>query len=147
MPEENKLRAVIDTNLIISSAILSNSPPYKLIKYWLKQNFILLISKEQLEEIKDVSQREKLKKRPLFSKKVSELAENIEFVAQSIKSLSVKDLPIHSRDPEDDFMLSLGLGGDADYLITGDKDLLILDGDPALGKLKIITAKEFLKLI
>lgn len=146
MPEEQKLKVVVDTNLLISSAILSKSLPDKLIKAWLKDSFTLLISREQLEEIKEVSQREKVKKYPLFTKRIVELLENIEFVAQLIEPLSNKDLPLHGRDPEDDFMLASGLGGDVDYLVTGDEDLLVLNGNPALGKLKIITVKEFLNL-
>lgn len=147
MPDENKLRVVIDTNLLISSAIVAKSPPDKLIKSWLKKAFILLISSEQLEEIKDVSQRKKLKNLSLFTKRITELIENIEFVAETVKLLSEKDLPIKGRDPEDDFLLATALGGDADYLITGDQDLLVLNGDPALGKLKIISVKNFLRLV
>lgn len=56
-------------------------------------------------------------------------------------------LPIHGRDPEDDFMLATALRGVANYLITGDEDLLVLNGNPALGKLKIVLVKDFLKLI
>lgn len=147
MPDKNKFKVVIDTNLIISAAIVPNTPPDKLIKSWLKQKFILLICKQQLEEMKEVSQREKFKNRPLFTNRIAELVENIEFVAQLVVPLSDKDLPIHGRDSADDFMLALGLKGDADYLVTGDEDLLVLNGNPDLGKLKITTAKEFLDLI
>ncbi len=147
MPEEQKFKVVVDTNLLISSAIISKSLPDKLIKSWLKDNFILLISQEQIEEIKDVSQREKVKKRPLFTKRIVELLENIEFVVELIKPIPEKDLPLHGRDPDDDYLLACALKGDADYLVTGDQDLLVLNGSPTLGKLKIITAKEFLDLI
>ena len=58
-----------------------------------------------------------------------------------------KNLPIHSRDPKDDFLLSAALGGNADYLITGDEDLLILKDNPSLGKLRIITIKDFLEVV
>jgi len=47
------------------------------------------------------------------------------------------------RDPKDIHLLA-ALGGDADYLITGDADLLVLAGDPTLGPLRIITARAFL---
>lgn len=147
MSDKKKLRVVIDTNLLISSVIVAKSPPDKLIKLWLKDFFILLISKEQLEEIKDVSQKKKLKKIPLFSKRISELLESIEFVVEIVPVISDKALPIHSRDQKDDFILASALGGEADYLITGDEDLLILNGKPQLGKLKIKKAKEFLELV
>jgi len=147
MPEENKLRVVIDTNLLISAALVANSPPDKLIRAWLKKEFILIISLEQLEEIRDVSKRKKFKARPLFTKSITELIENIKYVAETMEPLSKKNLPLHVRDIEDDFMIAAALGGDADYLITGDEDLLMLNGNPLLGKLRIISARDFLKIL
>ncbi len=147
MLEEKKLRVLIDTNLLISSAIVAKSPPDKLIRLWLKKAFFLLTSKEQIEEIKDVAQRGKLKSFPLFSKRIAEMLESVEFISELIEPISEENLSIRSRDPEDNFILAAALGGKADYLISGDEDLLVLNGSPALGKLKIIKAKEFLELI
>ena len=56
-------------------------------------------------------------------------------------------LPIHSRDSHDDKFLAVALGGNAEYLITGDDDLLVLQGDPRLGTLQIVTAREYLQLL
>lgn len=137
MPDENKARVVIDTNLLISSAIVPKSPPDKLIKAWLKKAFIMLISYNQFEEIKRVSQRKKFKDIPIFTKRVNELIENIEFVAEKTVPTPEENLLVHSRDPKDDFLLACALGGDADYLVTGDQDLLVLNGNPSLRKLKI----------
>lgn len=146
MPDENKVRVIIDTNLLISAVIVSRSYPDKLIKSWLKKAFILLISYNQLEELKEVSNRKKFEKIPLFGKKVKELIENIEFVAEKTTSMPEEELPIHGRDPKDDFLLACALTGAADYLITGDQDILVLNGNSSLGKLKIISAKNFLDL-
>ena len=44
-------------------------------------------------------------------------------------------------------ILGSALGGKADYLITGDKDLLALRGEPGLGSLRIITVVEFLSVL
>jgi putative PIN family toxin of toxin-antitoxin system len=151
MPSKNEYitqpRVIIDTNLLISAIIVPQSPPDKLLKAWQKELFILLICQEQLEEIKDVSQREKLKKYPLFSKKINELLKNLGFVAELVEEVSPNDLPIHSRDPDDDFLLAFALQGKADYLITGDEDLLILNGESALGKLKIVKVTDFLNML
>lgn len=124
-----------------------NSPPDKLIKAWLKKAFVLLISYNQLEEIRNVSQRKKFKDKPLFTKRVTELIENIEFVADKTVPISEDDLTLHARDPKDDFLLACALGGNADYLVTGDHDLLVLNENLSLGKLKIISVKDFLELI
>jgi hypothetical protein len=39
-----------------------------------------------------------------------------------------ESLPIHSRDEKDDALLACAFGGNCDYLVTGDEDLLVLNG-------------------
>jgi predicted nucleic acid-binding protein len=56
-------------------------------------------------------------------------------------------LPVHIRDPKDERVLAAALGGRADYLVTGDDDLLVLNGDPRIRTLKIVTVREFLDLL
>lgn len=147
MPNDKRLRVVLDTNLIISAALILQSPPDRIFKSWLKGFFDLLISKEQLEEIKEVSKKEKLKSYSLFSNRIEEFIQNLEFAAELIKPIPEANLPVHSRDPKDDYILAVSLGGKADYLVTGDEDLLVLKTDPGLGKLKIVTVKQFLSEI
>lgn len=53
-----------------------------------------------------------------------------------------------SRDPKDDIYLSLALSVGADFLVTGDKDLLSIRQEKltkaGLGDIRIVTPKEFL---
>jgi putative PIN family toxin of toxin-antitoxin system len=59
---------------------------------------------------------------------------NDEIVKRIIKSLDITfeniipdtSLPVASRDPDDNYVLQLCESISADYLITGDKDLLVL---------------------
>ena len=46
------------------------------------------------------------------------------------------------RDPKDDKFLELAVSGNADYIITGDDDLLELN---PFQNVKIITSREFLE--
>lgn len=147
MPKAKKVRAVFDTNLIISAALIAQSPPDNLFKSWLKESFDLLISKEQLEEIKTASKKGKLKKYYLFSDRIIEFIQNLEFAAELIKPIPEANLPVHSRDPKDDYILAVSLGGKADYLVTGDEDLLVLKTNPELGELKIVSVRQFLSAI
>jgi putative PIN family toxin of toxin-antitoxin system len=76
-----------------------------------------------MEELKLVTSREKLKK--YFPKNsVKELIELLEAIGEN-KAIE----PIHnlSRDPKDNFLLDLIDVSKADFLVTGDKDLLILN--------------------
>ena len=48
------------------------------------------------------------------------------------------------RDPKDNFLLSLAIDGKADFLLTGDKDLLVLK---KIGNTEIKTISEFFDII
>ena len=56
-------------------------------------------------------------------------------------------LPLSVRDVNDEMVLAAALGGHADYLVTGDGDLLELRGRPELGALQIVTVVEFLEIL
>jgi putative PIN family toxin of toxin-antitoxin system len=54
--------------------------------------------------------------------------------------------PITVRDPKDQDVLGAALSGRVDYLVTGDSDLLVLDGDARLDSLRIVTVAEYFRL-
>ncbi|MBI4035696.1 putative toxin-antitoxin system toxin component, PIN family [Candidatus Daviesbacteria bacterium] len=145
MPKVSKLKVVIDTNLLISAIITARSNPDKVIQIWKKDIFILLVSQQLMSELEEVISRKKfLNYHAVFKEKGEELIASLKAAAEAVDPLPVEKLPIHSRDPKDDYLLSASLGGKADYLVTGDEDLLVLQTNPNLGKLQIITIKEFL---
>jgi len=147
MQKADKPRVIIDTNLFISAIIIADRLPNRLLQAWKKDLYTLVISNDILEEIKDVLERDYLKKKyNLSSKKIVQLITTFELNAELANPLSNHDLPVHCRDAKDDKLLALALGGEVDYLITGDKDLLVLNGNPALKKLKILNVKEFIIL-
>lgn len=45
------------------------------------------------------------------------------------------------RDPKDDFILECAVTGNADVIVTGDKDLLSLG---SYGSIRILTARQYL---
>lgn len=148
MDGANKLRVVIDTNLVISAAIISDSLPDHLLRAWQQDRYALLFSEEMLEELKDVSKRSPLvEKYHLLPQRIARFISSLELAAVKVQPLPASELPVRSRDPKDNFLLACAFAGEADYLITGDKDLLVLNGDPRLGQRKIVSAKEFLALI
>jgi putative PIN family toxin of toxin-antitoxin system len=143
----NKLRVVIDTNLLVSAIISSKGLPNKLIRAWEKDDFILTISTRSLKELEVVARRDKFQSYYLFREQILELIDSLKAAADIVLSISDEELPLHSRDLKDDKLLAAALSSKADYLVTGDEDLLVLNGNPALGKLRIITAKDFLELL
>lgn len=58
-------------------------------------------------------------------------------------SCRTPSLLLSSRDPKDDKFLAVAVAGSADYLVTGDDDLLTLNGNPALHSLQINFCSSF----
>ena len=63
-------------------------------------------------------------------------------VIPQIKRVKLKSNVTGSRDVKDNYLLSLSLDGRADYLLTGDLDLLVLR---KTGSTQIMTLADFLK--
>lgn len=111
---------IIDTNLWIS--FLLSKDFSKLDKLFNSENLVLLFSRELLDEFVAVARRPKFKK--YFSiEDLNDLLTEIHSRAEFIDVHSKVNL---CRDEKDDFLLALSQDGNADFLITGDKDLLEL---------------------
>ena len=136
---KNKMRYVFDTNVIVSSLLFENSNPSKAFQYALKQGKVLL-SLELLEEISEVLGREKFN-RFVTSEEREEFLET--FVERAILVEICERVRV-CRDPKDDKILELALNGQAKYIVSGDKDLLVLN---PFQSVKIVTAEDFLKIV
>ena len=118
----NDARFVLDTNLIISAALLEKSVAYQAFAKALL-NGSLLISDALQEELSKVILR------PKFDRYVSE-AKRLRFLAQFLslaKSVSIIEKIEVCRDPKDNMILELAVSGRANCIVTGDKDLLVLN--------------------
>lgn len=128
------MRLILDTNLWIS--FLISSTYEKLDELILNQDCTLLFSDELLEEFVAVAHRPKLRKY-ISRDEIEDILETIDEVAEFVYVTSTIS---ECRDPKDNFLLSLAVDGKADYLLTGDKDLLVLK---QIGSTKIKTISEF----
>ena len=127
-------RVILDTNLWISFLITKNYS--KLDKLLFSGNCLLIFSKELIDEFISVANRPKFRK--YFSP--TDLENIIEAIDEYAEFVDVKSATTICRDPKDNFLLSLSMDGQADYLLTGDNDLLVLK---KINKTKIITIAEF----
>ncbi|HEY7030433.1 MAG TPA: putative toxin-antitoxin system toxin component, PIN family [Thermomicrobiales bacterium] len=140
-----RLRTVVDTNLFFSGTIFKRGKPFALLEAWRAQSFDVLVSEAQYKELLDVFSRPKILARyPLTPDDIDELFAGL---AAAPRAEPSPVLPLELRDPEDHPILAAALGGGADYLITGDKDLQAVAGDSRLGLLKIVKAAEFLAIL
>ena len=131
----SKEKIILDTNLWISFLISNN---FQIIEELLEKNKIILIYSDRLiSEIDNVINRPKFKK--YFSKDSVELIYEL-FDKQGLL-IPITSNILLCRDEKDNFLLNLAIDGNADYLITGDKDLLVLN---KIKKTEIITISDFI---
>ena len=81
---------------------------------------------------------------PTIIEDLEELDEDsiIDLIEEYGEIIKVKSKVDACRDKEDNFLLSLAKDGKSDYLITGDKDLLVIE---SFVKTKIISLTGFLE--
>lgn len=118
------MRAVIDSNVWVSAAIRPGGPPNTIAAALALGRFTSVSSVELLAELERTLPRPKVRKRTGWSHD-DELA----FVAAIARwsTLVVPSTAVTvSRDPADDRVLEAALAGQADYIVTGDRDLLVL---------------------
>ena len=128
------MKAVIDTNIWIS--FLIGKLLAGLDDYIFEGLLEVVISDEQLEEITSVLRRPKFRKH--FS--TDDIEEFLSLLYKSAQIVEVHHTIRDCRDEKDNFILETAIRGKADYIVTGDKDLLVLN--PYRGK-KIIDFREF----
>ena len=135
MPKDNLVRLIIDTNIWIS--FLISDKYQKLDKVLSHPKTTILFSIELLDEINRVATFPKLKK--YFSlNAVEEMLLSLEDYVELVKVKSKVEI---CRDPADNFLLALSKDGEANFLITGDQDLLDLE---VFGITKVISLTNFL---
>lgn len=134
MKIDNEIKVIVDTNLWIS--FLIGRKLSCLLSLLSHPNFELVVSQELLDEIREVSSRPKLMK--YFSQE--QIALLLDFMSEETLSYQLENITLRCRDPKDDYLLELAIVSKADYLVTGDKDLLDLD---KIGSCQIVSAIEF----
>ena len=134
MPREKASRIIIDTNVWISFLIGKELQNLK--DLILNDKVKIILTVQLINEIKLVTSRDKLKK--YFDQdKVTELISLLDILTDKVNLRKIDKI---CRDPKDDFLLALSKESKANYLITGDKDLLDIR---VYGRTRIVTVKQF----
>jgi len=132
------IRAVLDTNVIIS-ALFWNGNPSRILDKGFESKFIIVTSGAIINEIERVL----LEKFKLLPQDISEFHEifisRFEVINPQIRIASA--VP---RDPTDDKIVECAVDGSASFIVTGDNDLLTLK---QYKDIAIITPSAFIKLI
>ena len=126
------MRVLLDTDVLVS-AVLFGGLPRQLLDAALQGRFVLVTGVELLDEFEDV-----LRGRFGFDRSAARL---IRAEMDSAAELAQpRDLPPVSRDPDDDLVLATAHAGAVEVIVTGDKDLLVLEAHQGV---PILTPRQF----
>ncbi|MBU3934129.1 MAG: putative toxin-antitoxin system toxin component, PIN family [Candidatus Omnitrophica bacterium] len=134
------LKAVVDTNVFISGLLKSPSCR-KIIDCLKKSKFILIISPQILDELIGVIARPKFHN-VIVRKTAEKLIETIKTQASLVKPSQRVD--VIKEDSADNRFLEAAIEAKADFIISGNKHLLLLK---AFRNIPIVTPAKFLKML
>ncbi len=128
------MRAVFDTNILIA-AFLTEGVCSKLLLRARRAECELILSTDIIQEFERILHRK-------FSVLPSEISDAKKILAEAAREVCrlVSRIEPVCRDPDDDKILACAQQVHADYLVTGDGDLLVIK---RYGAVQIVTPREF----
>lgn len=128
------LRVVLDTNVLVSGLAYPASVPGRIVGVWRQGGLEVVLSRYILDELTRVLPR--LTRVRLSAGEIRDLVDSLMFLADMVEPDACTEGAL--RDAADQQVLGTLLAARADYLITGDKDLLAL-----AGRYPIVSPAEF----
>jgi len=136
------MRAVLDTNVVISATLIRGGNEDKVLRAWQRGAFELVLSPQILDEMARALFYERIRKFRWMSE--DEVLTLHQYLAGESVLARGKASVKASRDPEDDKFLAAAVEAQADYVVSGDKDLLDLK---AYKGARIVTPAQFLTIL
>lgn len=130
-------RCVFDTNILVSALLFRASVPGRAFERALDKG-VILASEPLVDELEHVLDRAKFDQ--YVSREIRE-AFLVSLIRES-RLVEIAEAVRACRDANDDKILELAVNGHAEFIVTGDADLLILN--PFRG-IRIVTPAEFLE--
>jgi hypothetical protein len=135
-------RVLIDANVLISYLLRPDEAGAvrAILRAFLKERFTLLVPEALLRELVATVRGKRRLAGRITSQDLETFLSSLEEFGEGVREIR-EPIPAVTREPKDDYLLAYALVGTADYLITGDKDLLALRGQ--VPGLAIVTPAEF----
>ena len=130
-------RAVLDTNIIVSSAL--GGALVLVLEKWDQGKFTVVVTSDILDEYFQVINRPKFKlKQETIDKITRYLYQFPEFVVPE------EQIRVIQADPKDDKFLEAAVAGKVDFIVSGDNHLLELKD---FRNIPIISGREFIEFL
>ncbi len=132
------LRVVLDTNILVS-AIVSDGKPRELFRKGISKQFCIVTSDLLLRELATVLRRPKFK---IDEDEIHRIILAFMQAAEVVEVVSKFNLV--EEDPKDDMIVETAYDGKADFIVSGDSHLLVLN---SFRGIKIVSAKQMLTFL
>ena len=139
------MRVVLDANVLVSALLSPQGVTGRLFRRLVEDpETVFLISSETMSELRRTLTYPKIQKRlKLPAVDVERILSSVELLAEEVDE-SMQPVGLHCRDADDIKYLVVAIVGRADYLVTGDQDLMLQEQAEGI---PIISPAEMLKEI
>ncbi len=118
------MNVVLDDNVLVSAIISPHGAPSAIVGAWRRGEFNLVTSAALIGELARVLSYPSIRKRTGWAPNDEAAFIELLWVASIVVAPDVE--VVVSRDPTDNRVLEAALAGSADYIVSGDNDLLVL---------------------
>jgi putative PIN family toxin of toxin-antitoxin system len=139
------MRVCLDTNLLIGLLLNTDpvSSPFRIVQAALQGKFDLLLSETTFEELLSATESKAYLAKRISRDDVLELIGFLRANSTVIPEIST-DIPPISRDADDDYLVTHAVLEEADFLVSGDKDLLALG---SIMSVRIVSPADFVRYL
>jgi putative PIN family toxin of toxin-antitoxin system len=136
--KSKEIRVVLDTNVLVSALILRGKLN-KLVDFWREGRIIPLLSRETFDEFRRVLEYPKF---VLSKKEINTIIEEEILPFFEVFDITHEVTGI-CRDPDDDKFLACAVSATADFIVSGDKDLLVMK---TYLSVKVVSPSQFFRM-
>ena len=137
------VRAVLDTNALVSGLLAEAGSPRQVLDAWLERRHTLVTSLYLVGELAHVLAYPRIAQRLLATDEEGE-ALLAALLSQAAVVAGKPHLPGATRDPKDDAVVACVGEGAADYIVSGDQDLLVLGTYEGI---QVVTPHQFIGVL
>ncbi|HEX8221142.1 MAG TPA: putative toxin-antitoxin system toxin component, PIN family [Chloroflexia bacterium] len=139
------IRALLDANIYVSYLLTrgASGTVAQVVRWAINGVYIPLLPAELLQEMQEVIARKKTLSSKIKPEDVWALTSVLLQIGEQIPPVR-EEVDAVSRDPRDTYLLAYAVVAQADYLVTGDMDLLVLD---PVGPVRIVRPADFLDIL
>lgn len=137
------MKAVADSSVLISAFLMGTSLPGAILRAAVQDRFRLVVSTAILAEVeRSLAAKSGLRRYGYTEADRIAFVHDVGAIAEVVERLA--EIPPTCRDPGDDHVLAAAMASDAEYIVTGDRDLLVLG---AFRSIAIVSPRQFLEVL